>query len=78
MRGDKFINNELKIQEISINDIKMYENNPRNNDEAVKYVANSIKKFGFKVPVFVLIAGKNLLERRRKNYEINHKGSHET
>ena len=38
MRGDKFINNELKIQEISINNIKMYENNPRNNDEAVKHV----------------------------------------
>ena len=55
----------------------MYENNPRSNDEAVKYVANSIKKFGFKVLVFVLIAGKNLLERRRKNYEIDHKGSHE-
>ena len=75
MRGDKFINNELKIQKISINDIKMYENNP--SDEAVKYV-NSIKKFGFKVLVFVLIAGKNLLESRRKNYEINHKSSHET
>ena len=52
----------------------MYENNP--SDEAVKYV-NSIKKFGFKVLVFVLIAGKNLLESRRKNYEINRKGSHE-
>ena len=74
MRGDKFINNELKIQKIIINDIKMYENNP--SDEAVKYV-NSIKKFGFKVLVFVLIAGKNLLESRRKNYEINRKGSHE-
>ena len=24
-----------------------YENNPRNNDEAVEYVANSIKQFGF-------------------------------
>ena len=55
----------------------MYENNPRNNDEAIKYVANSIKKFGFKVPVFVLITGKNLLERRRKNYEIDHNGGHE-
>lgn len=40
----------------------MYENNPRKNDEAVKYVANSIKEFGFKVPVIidknnVIIAG---------------------
>ena len=30
-----------------------YENNPRNNDEAVYYVANSIKEFGFKVPIVV-------------------------
>lgn len=28
-----------------------YENNPRNNDEAVDPVANSIKEFGFKVPI---------------------------
>lgn len=28
-----------------------YENNPRNNDEAVEPVANSIKEFGFKVPI---------------------------
>lgn len=30
-----------------------YENNPRNNDDAVEYVANSIKEFGFKVPIIV-------------------------
>lgn len=30
-----------------------YENNPRNNDEAVEYVANSIKEFGFKVPIII-------------------------
>lgn len=28
-----------------------YENNPRNNDEAVGPVANSISEFGFKVPI---------------------------
>ncbi len=71
MRGDKFINNELKIQKISINDIKMYENNPRNNDEAVKYVANSIKKFGFKVPVIIdknhtIIAGHTRFKAAKK------------
>lgn len=27
--------------------------NPRLNDEAVKYVANSIKEFGFKVPIII-------------------------
>lgn len=30
-----------------------YENNPRNNDEAVKYVAESIKEFGFKIPMVI-------------------------
>lgn len=34
-------------------DLKPYENNPRKNKEAVKYVANSIKEFGFKVPIVV-------------------------
>ena len=36
-----------------VDDLVPYENNPRNNDEAVDYVANSIKEFGFKVPVAV-------------------------
>lgn len=34
-------------------DLKPYENNPRFNDGAVKYVAASIKDFGFKVPVVI-------------------------
>lgn len=37
----------------NINDIKPYEKNPRNNDNAVQYVANSIKEFGFKVPIVI-------------------------
>lgn len=36
-----------------INQIKPYEKNPRKNDEAVEYVANSIKEFGFKVPIVI-------------------------
>lgn len=36
-----------------IEDIKPYPNNPRFNDEAVEYVANSIKNFGFKVPIIL-------------------------
>lgn len=32
-----------------VNEIKPYEKNPRHNEEAVKYVANSIKEFGFKI-----------------------------
>lgn len=52
----------MEIIEKKIKDIKEYENNPRRNDEAVKYVASSIKEFGFKVPVIidkdnVIIAG---------------------
>lgn len=34
-------------------DIKAYEKNPRKNKEAVPYVANSIKEFGFKVPIVI-------------------------
>lgn len=37
----------------ALDEIKPYENNPRNNKDAVKYVKNSIKKFGFKVPIVV-------------------------
>lgn len=52
----------MEIKMIKINDLKPYENNPRFNDEAVQYVANSIKEFGFKVPMVidknnVIIAG---------------------
>ena len=36
-----------------LEELKPYENNPRFNDEAVEYVANSIKEFGFKVPIVV-------------------------
>ena len=36
-----------------IADIKPYEKNPRKNDEAVKYVAESISQFGFKVPIVI-------------------------
>lgn len=46
----------------NIDELIPYENNPRLNDEAVEYVKNSIKEFGFKVPVVidkdnVIIAG---------------------
>lgn len=44
-------NKKIEIKYVNINDIKAYENNPRYNDEAVEYVANSIREFGFKVPV---------------------------
>lgn len=34
-----------------LKDIKPYNKNPRRNDDAVPYVAESIKEFGFKVPI---------------------------
>ena len=36
-----------------IEDLIPYENNPRDNEEAVQYVKNSIKQFGFKVPMVI-------------------------
>lgn len=43
----------MDIQYKKISDITPYEKNPRKNDSAVKYVANSIKEFGFKVPIII-------------------------
>ena len=43
----------MKIVQKKIEDIQPYEKNPRKNDDAVKYVANSIKEFGFKVPIVI-------------------------
>lgn len=37
----------------NVNDLKPYENNPRDNSEAVDFVATSIKNFGFKVPIII-------------------------
>ena len=42
-----------KIIEMSIDDIKPYEKNPRFNDNAVEYVKNSIKKFKYTQPIIV-------------------------
>lgn len=44
---------KLKIEYVDINSIKPYKNNPRKNDDAVEDVANSIKEFGFKVPIVI-------------------------
>lgn len=42
-----------KITLMALSDITPYENNPRNNEEAVEKVANSIKEFGFNQPIVV-------------------------
>lgn len=54
-----------------INELKPYKNNPRNNKDAIEYVANSIKEFGFKVPIVIdknneIIAGHTRLEASKK------------
>lgn len=37
----------------NVDDLVPYDNNPRNNEDAVGYVAESIKQFGFKQPIVV-------------------------
>lgn len=41
----------MQVKNVPINEIREYENNPRKNDEAVEYVANSIREFGWKQPL---------------------------
>ena len=43
----------MEIINKKLEELKPYENNPRFNDDAVEYVANSIKEFGFKVPIVI-------------------------
>lgn len=42
-----------KIVYLNPNDLKPYEKNPRHNDDAVQAVAESIREFGFKVPIVI-------------------------
>lgn len=43
----------MNIVELKITELQEYERNPRKNDKAVAAVAESIKQFGFKVPVVI-------------------------
>lgn len=43
----------MKIEEMKLSDIIPYDKNPRKNDGAVDSVAESIKQFGFKVPIII-------------------------
>lgn len=61
----------LEIEYKKIEDLKPYERNPRNNSDAIDYVANSIKEFGFKVPVIidknnVIVAGHTRYKASKK------------
>ena len=61
----------MNIIEKNLKDIKPYEKNPRKNDNAVKYVANSIKEFGFQQPIVidkngVIVAGDTRYKASKK------------
>ena len=61
----------MVIQERNLDEIRPYEKNPRKNDGAVKYVAESIKQFGFKVPIVidrdgVIVAGHTRYKAAKK------------
>lgn len=43
----------MQIVTKKVSELIPYENNPRVNEASIKYVANSIKEFGFKVPVII-------------------------
>lgn len=53
-RGTEEVESDMmQIIYRDIDDLEPYANNPRLNEEAVKYVANSIREFGWKVPVVI-------------------------
>lgn len=61
----------MQVKTVSIDKIKPYENNPRNNDDAVDAVANSIKEFGWQQPIVVdtdgvIIAGHTRYKAAKK------------
>lgn len=61
----------MQIIEKKLEELKVYENNPRNNDKAVNAVAESILQFGFKVPIVidtndVIVCGHTRLKASKK------------
>lgn len=65
------MSHKLKVQYWPIDDVHPYPNNPRNNDEAVEYVANSIREFSFQQPLVVdtdgtIIAGHTRLKAAKR------------
>ena len=61
----------MNITHKTLDELIPYENNPRDNDDAVDYVAESIKEFGFKVPIIidkhnVIVAGHTRYKASKK------------
>ena len=64
---EMYLSRRTKIYDMPIGKLTPYANNPRLNDEAVPAVAESIRLFGFKVPMiidrnFVVVAGHTRLK----------------
>ncbi|MCD8018419.1 MAG: ParB N-terminal domain-containing protein [Clostridiales bacterium] len=62
---------DIKVVYRDVESIIPYENNPRNNDEAVQAVVESIKEFGFKVPIILsgdgeIVAGHTRIKAAKK------------
>lgn len=61
----------MDVIEMNVSDLIPYDKNPRHNEESIDYVANSIKEFGFKVPIVVdkdnvIVAGHTRLLASKK------------
>jgi len=61
----------MEIVNKKISDLREYENNPRNNESAVEAVANSIKEFGFKVPI--IVTKDNVIIAGHTRYKASHR-----
>lgn len=61
----------MQIITKKLSDLRLYARNPRKNDQAVDAVANSIREFGFKVPIVIdkngeIIAGHTRYKAAKK------------
>ena len=58
----------MNILELELTELIPYENNPRNNEEIVEPVANSIKTFGF--IVLIVIDRNNVIIAGHTRYKV--------
>ena len=61
----------MEVINVPVEQVREYENNPRINDKAIEPVAESIRNFGFKVPILldnnnVIIAGHTRLKAAKQ------------
>lgn len=61
----------MDVEMLAVDQLIPYENNPRHNDHAVEHVKNSIKEFGFKVPIIIdkdniIVAGHTRLKASKE------------